>query len=263
MAAWRISFSLFRRASSAAISLRVAICTSLALALAPCPNWAAANIYVASRNDNTLSAYAIDPDGLLVSIGTYASGSVPVGVAASGGYLYVTDVGTNTVSAFAIGAGGGLSPVGTYATGNTPQSIAASGSYLYVANLGNNSVSVFTIGSKGALTPVGSYGTGEEPACVLANGGYLYVTNSKSNTISVYAIGLDGALAPIGSYAAGENAHWHRRQRRPPVRHKLERRKRVGVQDRFKRLSRSHRLFCQFRLAARWNNRQWRLSIHF
>src|ERR1700733_12999681 len=118
--------------------------------------------YVANRQSNTVSAYAIANTGALVPIGGSpfaANGTTPTALAVdpNGQFLYVANSGSNTVSVFSIDATTGvLTAVGLpTATDSGPSAVTVDPTdhYLYVANLTSNDVSAYVIDA-GALTPV-------------------------------------------------------------------------------------------------------------
>jgi 6-phosphogluconolactonase (cycloisomerase 2 family) len=189
--------------------------------------------YVANSNGNnvtggnTLSEYAINPDGSLslLPMPTIATGANPnsVNVDPSGKYVYVANFGgnttsSNTVSSFVIGAGGQLSPNPTQPTvvaGSAPAAVAINpvNPYAYVANYYGNSISQYTIGTDGVLTPlaVPTVTTGglDNPNYIVVDptGHYVYVPNfTGPGTISQYAIGTGGALTPLTPTGATSGA---------------------------------------------------------
>jgi 6-phosphogluconolactonase len=166
--------------------------------------------YVANRQSNTISAFAIASSGALVPIGGSpfaANGTTPTALAVDpdGQFLYVANSGSNTVGVFSINAADGtLTSLGLgTATGTGPGAIVIDPTdhFLYVANLTSNDVSAYVI-DNGALTPVtGSpFSVGAEPASLAIdpNGNFLYATNFNGNDVAVFLIDLaNGILSNI------------------------------------------------------------------
>jgi YVTN family beta-propeller protein len=155
--------------------------------------------------------------GALTSIGTIATGPVPISVAVdpAGNFVYVAAVNATpgsagSLSMYAINATtGALTSMGTIAAGTDPVSAAVdpAGKFAYVTNSGSNDVSMYTIdATTGALTSMGTIAAGTDPVSVAVDpaGKFAYVTNSGSNDVSMYTIDTTtGALTSIGTIAAG------------------------------------------------------------
>jgi 6-phosphogluconolactonase len=156
--------------------------------------------YVANRQSNSISAFAITSGGALSPLNGSpfaSSGTTPTALTVDpdGQFLYVANSGSNTVSVYSIDATtGGLAAVGQpVATGTGPGAVVIdpTNHFLYVANLTSNSVSAYVLGN-GTLTPVANspFAVEAEPASLTVdpNGNFLYVTNFSGNNISVFLI---------------------------------------------------------------------------
>jgi len=145
-------------------------------------------LFVANRDDNTVSAYTVNTDGSLI--------------------FPCSAVGCNKFAA---------SPVA-----GTPLALAIdpAGKFLFVANqasqslfppppLSPDSVTVFSI-QGAALTYVGAFPSiGNGPAGLVAspNGNYLYVANQYASTVSILSYDINGTLtqAPTSPITVGTN----------------------------------------------------------
>ena len=146
----------------------------IAIALTP----AGDALFVANRDDNTISYYSVNSDGTLptpcpnpkpANCNTVAAGPVvgtPVALAVdpSGKFLFVANQASqgvfpppntpDTVAVFSIQSGV-LKPIGSFpSTGNGPSALAASptGNFLYVANRFTGTVSILSYDGTGTLT---------------------------------------------------------------------------------------------------------------
>ncbi len=178
-------------------------------------------VYTANTNDSALSAFLINSDGTLTSLGTTDSGSTPVSLAIVQGttltFVYSVNQGDNSVSQFTICAPptdcsptGSLINIATTQVGSeTAQAVAASpdGRFLYVADLSGANVRAFTIDpASGALTILpAAFQTGQSPAWIAIDptSKFLYTVNGgpEGNTgasISPFNINGDGSLTSIG-----------------------------------------------------------------
>jgi 6-phosphogluconolactonase len=184
--------------------------------------------YAANADDNTISAYLIDPiTGALAAIGApVAAGLSPRAIAVSPDkqHVYVANELSNDISAYAVNAATGeLTPIAgsPFAAGINPQALAfghttSQNQYLYAANKGSNDLSAYSVNpGDGVLTPLvpATYATGTGPSAVLADSwnSLIFVANGGgSNDVSVFRIAAGtGALAPVvGSpFAAGGSPH--------------------------------------------------------
>jgi len=70
-------------------------------------------------------------------LGTFAVGSVPIGVAFDGANIWVANSGSNTVTKLRTSSGANL---GSFAVGSTPYAVAFDGANVWVANENGNTV---------------------------------------------------------------------------------------------------------------------------
>jgi 6-phosphogluconolactonase len=190
-------------------------------------------VFVANKQDNTISSYTINADGTLAAGGSaVTAGTTPVAMAVDPGgkFLYVANQGdfadpaSGTISVFGV-QGTTLTPSASVSTatpgvlsGTGPVSLAitADGKYLYVANEFTNTVSAYSVNS-GALTlvPGSPYPVGTTPSAVAltpafaTNGSFLYVTNHGSNNVSGFAACTTATLScviPDGHLTAVPNS---------------------------------------------------------
>jgi DNA-binding beta-propeller fold protein YncE len=146
----------------------------IAIALTP----AGDALFVANRDDNTISAYSVNSDGSLpnpcpspkpancntVAAGPVAGTPLALAIDPSGKFLFVANQASqavfpppntpDTVAVFSI-QGTALTAVGSFAsTGNGPAALLASptGNFLYVANQFTSTVSILSYDSSGTLT---------------------------------------------------------------------------------------------------------------
>jgi len=203
-------------------------------------------LFVANRDDNTVSAYAVNSDGSLGKQATTTNAGIfPVALAVDPGskFLFAANQGTfssntsGTVSVFSI-QGTTLtqvtgSPFPTElpsdVTGTGPSAVIASpsGNFVYVANQFTSTVSIFSYDQNGFLTqPAGppvptaanpsalacSRGAGVTTAttsCPSSDGDNLFVADSGLNEISVFGACIQTTstcAAPNGTLTAVANS---------------------------------------------------------
>jgi 6-phosphogluconolactonase len=157
--------------------------------------------FVANRQSNNLSAYAIDSaSGALLPIAGSpfaANGTTPTALAVdpNGDFLYVANNASNNVSVYAIDAVHGTLTAVAFPTnaGTAPGALVVDprDQYLYVANLGSNNISAYSI-QNGMLSEIqGSpFSVGLEPASMQfdPNGNFLYVANFNGANLAVFAL---------------------------------------------------------------------------
>jgi 6-phosphogluconolactonase len=175
--------------------------------------------YVADRQSNTVSAYAIASGGALVPVSgsPFAiNGTAPTALTIdpNGQFLFVANNGSNTISVFSIAASTGvLTAVGfPVATGAGPGAVVVDPTdhYLYVANLTANTVSAYAL-DNGVLTQVvGSpFSVGQEPVSLAIdpNGNFLYATNFNGSDVTVLLIDpATGILSGVSGSPFGAGA---------------------------------------------------------
>ena len=182
-------------------------------------------LYVANQGGG-VSAFSINSDGTLKSIGDVAAGVEPFSVAVepTGRFVYVTSgdnskprdpadpaydptyIHKDDIHAFSIHATTGvLTPVGVPVPAPAiPVNITVGpfGKFAYVASGISSSVTAFAINNTtGALTLVGTLPTGgsaPRAVAVESSGRFAYVVNVGSNDVSIFSINpTTGTLTPI------------------------------------------------------------------
>ncbi|MFD6272264.1 lactonase family protein [Nocardia asteroides] len=163
---------------------------------------------------NTMSNYAISPDGTMTALGatTVELGPVAPGFTPNGRYVYVSNEFGFDLSGFAIGENGQLTPTpgSPYPTHGVPHGavVTADGTRLYVPNAMGQSIAGFDLHTDGRLVelPGSPYAA---PAATLPgqvalhpDGKTLYLidvlTAELTTRVHTYTIGTDGSLAPSG-----------------------------------------------------------------
>ncbi|MGY2114967.1 lactonase family protein [Nocardia gipuzkoensis] len=163
---------------------------------------------------NTMSNYAIAPDGTMTPLGatTVKLGPVAPGFSPDGRYLYVSNEFGFDLSGFAIGENGQLTPTpgSPYPTHGVPHGavVTADGTRLYVPNAMGQSIAGFDLHADGGLVelPGSPYAA---PAATLPGqvalhpgGKTLYLidvlTAEVTTRVHTYTIGADGSLARSG-----------------------------------------------------------------
>ena len=134
------------------------------------------HLYTANKQDSSISAFTINPDGSLSPIGTAIGesfvGPVNLLIDKSGKYLYVANQGSANVAAYGIGSDGGLTLLtgSPFTAGTGPSFLAAdsSGKYLFVGNQTNPVIQSFNLNTgSGMLTSVGSYSVPATPTSIV------------------------------------------------------------------------------------------------
>ncbi len=116
---------------------------------------AGATVYVADKQLNKISIFAVQSDGSLSLNSTVATGDQPAALTLDGSkFLYVTNSGDSTVTGYTV-ASGSLAKISTYASDTNPIAITVDPrklGFLYTVNFLGNSLSGFQIDpSKGSL----------------------------------------------------------------------------------------------------------------
>jgi 6-phosphogluconolactonase len=166
--------------------------------------------YVVNTGSNDVSAYTIQPDGSLASVGAAVPARADansIAVSPSGKFAYVANTGSRSISIYSIHPSTGvLSTTGTLTLTrfNDPKFITLSpnGKFAYVANGGANNVLAYNVNpSTGALSTVtGSpFTAGNTPRSIAVSpdSKFVYVAN-QGGTVWSYAIdSLTGTLSTI------------------------------------------------------------------
>lgn len=185
-------------------------------------------VYVANQFANTVSAFAMDANGVLTPVvgSPFPAGTAPSAVAVNpaGTFLFVANSGSSNVSAFKIcaavtttcaAADGSLQAAtnSPFSAGLGPAAMAVSpsGNFLYVADRQSNQLSGFKIGATtGELTAIANSAssTGVSPAAVVVSPGeqYVYAANLGSASVSVYTMdATSGVLTVVGNPVSTAN----------------------------------------------------------
>ncbi len=131
-------------------------------------------LYVNNSSDDTISAFAVDPDGFLTAVpgSPFATDANALALATDGDHLFVANgLGSNSLAVYTIGSGGGLAQVtgSPFASGGSATqhlALSRTGQYLIATNAGSDDFGVFAVNAlTGALSPVAEspFRTGDEP----------------------------------------------------------------------------------------------------
>lgn len=163
---------------------------------------------------DTMSNYAIEPDGTMTPLGATAVklGPVAPGFTPDGRYLYVSNEFGFDLSGFAVGENGQLTPTpgSPYPTHGVPHGavMTADGTRLYVPNAMGQSIAGFDVHEDGRLTELpgspyaGPGGTLPGQVALHPDGKTLYLidvlTAQVTTRVHTYTIHQDGSIAPSG-----------------------------------------------------------------
>lgn len=162
-------------------------------------------LYVANRDSDSLSIFAIDDEGGLTAAGETAVDSpAPLAVDPTRSFLYAGSLQPETVTAYAIDhLSGALTTVGTTPLGARPVYLAINpeGGTLLLASYGDNVANSYTLQADGAVTAgaVSSHNTGTNPHSIVAHpaGAFVFVPNTNSDVISQFTFdSATNALTP-------------------------------------------------------------------
>jgi 6-phosphogluconolactonase (cycloisomerase 2 family) len=132
------------------------------------------HLYTANKQDNSISAFSINSDGSLASLGPAIGasfiGPVALLVDKSGKYLYVANQGSSNVGAYNIGSDGGLTLLSgsPFSTGSQPGVLASdsSGNYFFVGY--SSAIQSYSLsGSSGSLTSIATYTISATPTSIV------------------------------------------------------------------------------------------------
>jgi len=164
-------------------------------------------LYVANKGSDSISRFAIGPDGSLSAAVTGSNGDATgpdaLAFTPDGRFLYVANATPGTISIYSVAADGSLSPIGVPAQpGETSApaalAMAPSGTSLYATLTGENKVAAWSIdAATGALQPIGQYETGAGPRgiAIAPDGKLLLVANQGDGTVSRFTVAAGGVLA--------------------------------------------------------------------
>jgi len=167
-----------------------------------------------SVTGSSVDAFASQPGGSLVLVGTFPTGGIGTGgsgfsqgavaLSADGSTLLTVDAGSNQVSDFAVNQDGRLQLRDVVASGGIkPISVAIVGGLVEVLNSGGTPNVTGFVATDAGLTPIAG---GSQPLSSAANtpedvvispdGSHVVVTEKVSNTIDTFAVGAGGTLSP-------------------------------------------------------------------
>ena len=155
-------------------------------------------IYVANRDDDTLTTYLPSLSTFPPTVLNLPAGSHPVYLASTeSGKMYVADAGTNTV-----GVVDGLQSALTNVipVGNTPVALAETSDHkkLYAVNQGDGTVSVIDTATDTVLHTI-TVGTSPTWALFSPDNLELYVLNQGSGTVSVINVTTDTLVTSLSA----------------------------------------------------------------
>jgi uncharacterized protein (TIGR03437 family) len=154
------------------------------------------NIWVANQSSNDVTKPLASTGA---TVGTYAAGTSPSGIAFDGVNIWVTNQGSNSMTKLLASTG---ATVGTYPVGAFPVGVAFDGANIWVANQGGNSVTKL-LASTGAA--VSTYPVGTFPFGVAFDGANIWVTDGLSNSVTklLASTGATAGTYPVESSPQG------------------------------------------------------------
>jgi 6-phosphogluconolactonase len=174
-------------------------------------------LVVTERGTNSISAFAVDEQGLAQEPKTIASsGATPYGLDFTNGSVVVTEafggeIGKAAASSYSLTAPGRLEPVSA-SVADTRSEVCwavctSDGRFVFVTNFGDGTISSYTVGEGGAielLEPVaGSTGLGAagiRDEGITRDGRFLYAIDADAQRVFGWTVGTDGGLEPVGEF---------------------------------------------------------------
>lgn len=166
-------------------------------------------LYVVNAGSDSISTFAVRPDGLRLEGTTPSGGDQPVSITVHRGLVYALNAGSGTISGFRVARQGALSPLaGSTASiaGSGPAEVAFSndGGVLVVTDKATNTIDTFTVGADGLPGPVQSQPSeGQTPfGFEFDKRGHLIVSEAfggapGASTVSSYSVSPGGLLSTI------------------------------------------------------------------
>jgi 6-phosphogluconolactonase len=167
-----------------------------------------------NAGSNSISLFAVRPDGLELQATAPSGGVRPISVAVRGSLLYVVNAGgAGNVSGLVVGRdslrslAGSTQPLGAGSAGPAQVSFSRDGRSLVVTEKASSTIDVYPIGLDGrAGAPVASASSGGTPfGFDFDNRGHLLVSNA-SGSASSYGISAGGASVISGAVATHQGA---------------------------------------------------------
>lgn len=176
-------------------------------------------LYVTNRDDNTVSAFAIDATtGTLTLRGHYPTAGqwpVPALVEPSGRFLYVGNTQGNSIAGYAIGADGSLTavPGSPFAVqGVTAMTVHPTGAFLYFSTNQDHRIAAHRINADGSITPVpgspfwfDAFGHVNNLLGLTADRSGRFVLASDNSTHSIRVFSVDPASGALTGEAFRHN----------------------------------------------------------
>ncbi len=181
-------------------------------------------LYAVNAGSDTVSAFAVRGDQLVLRQVIGSGGAFPVSIAVRGDLLYVLNaLGGGSVQGYRIVFGRlfpiagsqralGLDPTASPQFTNTPGQVAFSpdGSQLIVTTKANgNDIDVFGVGRDGRLSasPVVNSEPGTVPfAIAFDQRGHLVIANAGNDSVATFALHADGSVTLLDSAGTGQAA---------------------------------------------------------
>jgi 6-phosphogluconolactonase (cycloisomerase 2 family) len=163
-------------------------------------------LLVANGGSDTISLFAVEPDGLRLADVVPSGGGTPTSVAVHGSLVYVANNAAANVSGFRIAGGklealdGSMRPLSSEGADPAQVSFSPDGRTLVVTERGSNSISAYAIDEEGY---------GEGPSTIASSGETPYGFDFTSGGTLVVTEAFGGAKgkAAASSYALTEPGH--------------------------------------------------------
>jgi 6-phosphogluconolactonase (cycloisomerase 2 family) len=167
-------------------------------------------LYAVNAGSDSVSAFAVRPDGLALEATAPSSGTLPISVTTYGRLVYVLNAGgRGSISGFVADHGsltpiaGSTRPLGAGTAAPAQIQFSPDGSTLAVTEKGSKTIDTYAVGADGrAGAPVTSASAGATPfGFDFDNRGHLLVSEA-SGSASSYSVGADGSLTVISGAVA-------------------------------------------------------------
>jgi 6-phosphogluconolactonase len=171
-------------------------------------------LVVTERGTNSISAFAIDEQGLAQELKTIpSSGATPYGFDFANGSVIVTEAfggeaGKAAASSYSLPE---FEPVSASVADTRSEVCWAAttkdGRFVYVTNFGDGTISSYAVGDGGTIellepvagsTRMGEAGVRDE--AITSDGRFLYAIDADAQRLFGWTIGADGSLEPVGEF---------------------------------------------------------------
>ncbi len=164
-------------------------------------------LFVVNAGDDTVSAFAVRPNGLTLQDVVSSGGTDPISVTSHGNLVYVLNAGSPGISGFTVNPATGLTPLpgstqplSGGAASPEQVSFSQSGSVLIVAEKGSGTIDTFRVGPGGIAGAAQTTSAGGGPyGFGLDNHGNLIISLAGAGASSSYSVSPTGVLTPISS----------------------------------------------------------------